>query len=349
MGLLYHQRHHCYLCYAENVFPASRDRYCLNKKPDCVTAETAMDLKQLRYFVRVAELGSFAKAADLLDVAQPTLSRQVRALEVDLKTSLFHRNGRGVLLTPLGARFLEQAHGVLHAAEASLQVLHDSERRYSGRVVCGMTPSVGRLLISPYVHRFQEELPGATLTVMNHLSTALHEHLRASRLDFAILHDPMPSPTLEITHLRDQALFVIGTRSLGPDADTVSMKALDNIPLVMPTGSHAVRKTIELAASRARIRLNVRFEVDVIESVFRLIQDGVGHTISTQIATQDLKLGKKLFVQRITSPSLTSELALVTPLQRSLTPLQARAAQLAKETFLALPYEPWPSPKRSVK
>lgn len=307
-----------------------------------------MDLKQLRYFVRVAELGSFAKAADLLDVAQPTLSRQVRALEVELKTSLFHRNGRGVLLTPLGSRFLEQAHGVLHAADASLQVLSNSERRYSGRVVCGLTTSVGRIMTAPYVHRFQKELPGATLTVLNQLSTALHEQLRASRLDFAILQDPQPSPSLDITHLRDQALFVLGTRPLGSNPDTVPMKALDQVPLVMPPESHAVRKMIEVAAARARIRLDIRFEVDAIDAVLQLVRDGVGHTVSTQVAALDLKSAKRLVIQRIVAPALTSELSLVTPLQRSLTALQARAAELARETFLALPLEGWP-PTRAVR
>jgi len=295
-----------------------------------------MDLKQLRYFVRVAELGSFAKAADLLDVAQPTLSRQVRALEIELKTSLFYRNGRGVVLTPLGARFLEQAHGVLHAADGALQVLYESDRRLTGHVVCGFTPSVGRLLTLPFVRRFQKELPGATLTVLNQLSTALHEQLRASRLDFAILHDPAPSSSLEIQHLGNQALFVLGLEPIGRNSETVQWRLLDKVPLVLPSEVHTVRKTIELAAARSRISLNIRYEVDAIESVFQLVQDGVAYTISSQLSALSVRPATKLAVQRIVSPGLTSDLSLVTPLQRTLTPLQARAAELARETFLAL-------------
>ncbi|MDB5965970.1 MAG: LysR family transcriptional regulator, partial [Polaromonas sp.] len=98
-----------------------------------------MDLKQLRFFVHVAELGGFARAAELLGVTQPTLSRQIRALEIDLKASLFHRHGRGVALTPAGARFLRQAHGVLHAAELALTELHEDTPRLQGRVHCGLT------------------------------------------------------------------------------------------------------------------------------------------------------------------------------------------------------------------
>ena len=74
-----------------------------------------MEIKQLRYFVKVAELSSVGKASDFLNIAQPTLSRQIRALEIELKTNLFSRDGRGVQLTVHGRRFLEHARGILHA------------------------------------------------------------------------------------------------------------------------------------------------------------------------------------------------------------------------------------------
>ena len=292
-----------------------------------------MDLKQLKYFVRVAELGSFAKASDLLAVAQPTLSRQVRALEVELRTSLFHRHGRGVLLTQLGSRFLAQAHGVLHAAEASLQVLQCNDRRLTGRVVCGLTPSIGRLLMTAYVRRFATALPDATLAITTQLSTALHEHLRASRLDFAILHNAEFSPSLQATPLRRQSLFAVGPRPLGPDPHCVAVKALDQVPLIMPPEAFGARKTIELAAARAGVTLDIRYEVDGVDAVFELVALGLGHTVATEMATLGLRDKAGISVQRISSPDITSELALVMPAQRSLTPLQQRATELAKSVF----------------
>jgi LysR family nitrogen assimilation transcriptional regulator len=81
-----------------------------------------MEIKQLRYFVKVAELSSVGKASDILNIAQPTLSRQIRALEIELKTNLFSRDGRGVQLTPRGRRFLEHARGILHAADTAREV-----------------------------------------------------------------------------------------------------------------------------------------------------------------------------------------------------------------------------------
>ena len=131
-----------------------------------------MDLEQLRFFVRVAEQGSFSKAATLLDIAQPTLSRQVRALEVELKTNLFHRNGRGVLLTDDGRVFLNHARGVLRGADAALKAVGPGEPSYAGRVAAGLPPSLSKLIILPLVNTFLERFPRASLGVVDGLSSA---------------------------------------------------------------------------------------------------------------------------------------------------------------------------------
>ncbi|MES2529774.1 MAG: LysR family transcriptional regulator [Pseudomonadota bacterium] len=292
-----------------------------------------MDLKQLRYFVRVAELGSFAKASDVLDVAQPTLSRQVRALELDLQASLLHRNGRGVELTAMGARFLEQAYGVLHAADAAIQVLQGDDRRFTGHVACGMTPSVGRKLVAEYVRRFRTELPNATLTISNQLSLALGDQLRAARLDFIVAHDPIAPAAHDVTVLRRQHLYVVGKKAVGSVAETVAIGELRKVPLLLPSRAYAVRRAIELEAARAGVPLDIRSEVDVLDAIFELVAEGVGHTVATSSAVTGINHRTDLIVQRIVAPEIQIELALVTPADRSLTPLQRRAADLAKALF----------------
>ncbi|MDE1950493.1 MAG: LysR family transcriptional regulator, partial [Burkholderiales bacterium] len=93
-----------------------------------------MDLKQLDYFVHVAELGSFTRAATVLRVAQPALSRQVRALEVELRQPLFDRNGRGVTLTEAGKRLLAHGRGILQQVDRARQDLEDQRGAASGRL-----------------------------------------------------------------------------------------------------------------------------------------------------------------------------------------------------------------------
>ena len=94
----------------------------------------AMDFKQIEYFVQVAELGSFTRAASVLRVAQPALSRQVRALEVDLRQTLFDRNGRGVTLTEAGKRLLAHGRGILQQVQRARQDLEDQRGAASGAV-----------------------------------------------------------------------------------------------------------------------------------------------------------------------------------------------------------------------
>lgn len=295
-----------------------------------------MDLKQLRYFVHVADLGSFVKASELLGVAQPTLSRQIRALEIDIKASLFHRTGRGVVLTAEGARFVEQARGVIHAADAALQVLHTGGDRLSGKVVCGLTPSVGSFMIPHYVRRFRKQLPQATLSIVNHLSAALHDQIKATRLDFAIFHNPPPTAGLAITPLSEEDLYLVGTRPIGRRKSSVTFRELQGLPLIMPSRLHAIRGPVELEAARLGFELNIVLEVDIMQTVFQLAAEGVAHTIATRFPLIGRHPSKGLIAQRITEPELVTHLALVTPSQRVLTPLQRAATELARTTYLEL-------------
>ena len=105
-----------------------------------------MDLRQLEYFVRVAELGGFTRAAIALGVAQPALSRQVRLLEVELRQTLLARNGRGAVPTEAGQVLLEHARGILHQVDRAREELARLRGGLAGRVTLGLPPSVARAL-----------------------------------------------------------------------------------------------------------------------------------------------------------------------------------------------------------
>jgi LysR family nitrogen assimilation transcriptional regulator len=294
-----------------------------------------MDLQQLRFFVHVAELGSFAKAAELLDVPQPTLSRQVRMLELDVRSSLLYRHGRGVSLTAPGARFLAKAKGILHSAEVALAELHEGDSRLRGRIVCGLTPNVGKIMIPSYVRAFASELPLAELTVVNQLSAQLHEYLRASRIDFAILQSPPPSASLVVEQLATQDLYLMGRSQVGPDAATVDLALLAGLSLVMPTGLHVTRQPLELAAARLGIPLTIRFEIDAADSLFDLVNDGFAYTVSTALSVDAQRLTSDIVKQKIVNPGLDTGVFMVHPVLRNMTPLQLAALDLARRIFMS--------------
>ena len=153
-----------------------------------------MDLRQLEYFVRVAELGSFTRAAVALGVAQPALSRQVRLLEVELRQNLLVRNGRGALPTEAGKLLLEHGRGILHQVERAREELGRIRGALAGRVAIGLPPSVAKVLAVPLIRECRKRMPEATLSISESLSLGMQESLVSGRLDIALLYNAAPAP-----------------------------------------------------------------------------------------------------------------------------------------------------------
>ena len=168
-----------------------------------------MNLKQLEYFVQVAELGSFSKAAVALDVAQPALSRQVRALETEVRQQLFLRNGRGVALTDAGKRLFDHSVAVLQLITHAREDLGASRDEPVGRVTIGLPPSIGRQLTLPIIDRFKQELPVAKLAVVEGLSSHIVEWVTTGRVDVGLVYNPEAQAGLEIVPLLQEAMGLV--------------------------------------------------------------------------------------------------------------------------------------------
>src|SRR5687768_6039531 len=167
-----------------------------------------MDLKQLEYFVRVAELGSFTRASIVIDVAQPALSRQVRQLEVELRQNLLTRNGRGVTLTEAGKLLLEHGRGILHQVERAKEDLGRLRGALAGQVAVGLPPSVAKRLAVPLARAFRQQLPNASLSIAEALSGAMQESVIAGRIDLALIHNPSPSTDIVSLVIFEEELFL---------------------------------------------------------------------------------------------------------------------------------------------
>eukprot|EP01031_Cornospumella_fuschlensis_P027600 gene27600-33333_t len=178
-----------------------------------------MDLKQLEYFVRVAELGSFTRAAQALNIAQPALSRQVRLLEVELRQNLLVRNGRGATPTQAGLLLLEHGLGILHQVERAREELGRVRTGLTGRVALGLPPSVARVLTVPLTRAFRAKMPEAQLSISEGLSSAMQENLQNGRLDIAVLYNPSPMPGIEHTPLVQEELLLVQPRPPGLQED----------------------------------------------------------------------------------------------------------------------------------
>jgi len=289
-----------------------------------------MNLEQLATFVHVAEHGSFSKAALVLDAAQPSLSRQVRALEVELREPLLLRHGRGVQLTEAGRQLLDHCRGILHLVALAKEDLAARRDEPVGHITIAMTPTLARLHTLPLIRAFRNEMPKARLTVIEGFSAHITEWLTSGRADLGLVYNPEPLPSLEILPLREERLFLVSPADEAPRGP-VTVRQLGSFPLVMPERGHTFRKLMESAAAMAGVQLRVEWEVSSVPVILDLVGAGLGHAALGEDAIRPLQHLKRLAVTPIVRPDVKFTLCLVTPAQRRATLLRERTVNVLEK------------------
>ncbi len=291
-----------------------------------------MDLKQLEYFVRVAELGSFTRAASVLGVVQPALSRQIRLLEKELGQQLLARTGHGVTANEAGRRLLEHARGILHQVRRAREDLGRVQGALAARVAVGLSPSVGRILTVPLTRELRSRLPHATLSINEGLTVALREWLLAGSLDIALLYDPEPSAELEIQPLLDEELYLVSPRTpRQPAGGEIGLKAIAALPLVLPSPPNALRMLVESQLALLGCKPSVGFEIDAYTAMLDLVAEGVGHSVLPRHVIQGVSHPEQYQVRTIVRPRLHRRLALVTASGRITTLTQQAVREMIVE------------------
>lgn len=257
-----------------------------------------MDLKQIEYFVRVAELGSFTRASVALNIAQPALSRQVRMLEVELRQSLLVRNGRGATTTEAGKLMLDHGRGILHQVARAREDLGRVRGGLAGRVAVGMPTSVSKVLTVALTREFRLRLPDAQLSISEGLSVALQESLVSGRLDIALLYNAVPTPEVEVAPLLQEDLMLV-QRSQAPKIAikgkpstpatpptgaakvlaSISLRELADVPLIIPTRPNAIRTLVETELHNINCRPLIALEIDGVAAILDLVADGAGSAV----------------------------------------------------------------------
>jgi LysR family nitrogen assimilation transcriptional regulator len=294
-----------------------------------------MDLKQLEYFVQVAEFGSFTLSSRFLRVAQPALSRQVRALEVELRQTLFQRTGRGVTLTEPGKRLLEHARGILQQVQRARLDLEQQRGAVSGRLIIGLPPSVARTLTGPLVRAFRERFPQASFGVVEGLSDHLMEWLAVGRVDFALVYSGMATAAIELQPLRVEPMYLVGARPRKPHARLVgapvTLQRVAATELVIPPRPHSIRLLLDSALADVGLKARVALEIESVPTILDLVQDDGFHAVLTLNAIRRSGNEDRFQVRAIGRPRLSATLRLATSAQRPGGPLLEQSIELVKE------------------
>jgi LysR family transcriptional regulator, nitrogen assimilation regulatory protein len=301
-----------------------------------------MDLKQLEYFVRVAELGSFTRAAQALDIAQPALSRQVRLLEVELRQNLLTRNGRGAIPTEAGKLLLEHGRGILNQVALAREELGAARGSMSGRVSIGLPPSLSKLITVPLTHAIRAALPLAQLTLTEGFSVMMFEGLRLGNLDMAVLYNPDKSPDLDMATLHQEELVLISPSNTGRTKALVTRKSaaitlteVAALPLILPSRPNAFRILIEDELRSIGFKPNITLEVDGLNGILNLVAEGMGHAVLPAYTLSNFDNEAPFMVRSIHSPRIMSRLELVWSSRRPTTATQRQALEVLKKVVLS--------------
>ncbi len=240
----------------------------------------AVNVRQLRYFLQIAELRSFTRASMVLHVAQPALSRQIRQLEEEFETPLFHRSERGVTLTDAGRLLRDRAADILRRLDGLRDEIGSQASTPVGEVTIGMPPSMRELVTVPLIAAARLRYPGLTLHVQEGISMALAEQARGGGLDYVVISDSEPLAHLEGRPLLAESMFLVGPPDAKLDAArSVSLKRVSKVSLALTSRPNSLRLIIEEALAREGLSIDLVVDTNSTTAMLDLIEAGVAWSV----------------------------------------------------------------------
>ena len=209
-----------------------------------------MDLKQLTALVTVSDVGSVTKAARLLHVVQPAVSRHIRSLEEEVGVALFERTRQGMTPTPAGEILVERARRALLELERARAEIRPDREHVRGIVAMGLLESTVEILAAPLLDAVARRHPGIDLRVLSAFSGHLQQWLDDGAVDLSLLYNLSSTPTLSVTPLLSEALWAVAPPTVDV-ADVLTWDHLSRQPLVLPVVGHGLRTLVDQALHTA--------------------------------------------------------------------------------------------------
>ncbi|MDP3746544.1 MAG: LysR substrate-binding domain-containing protein [Phenylobacterium sp.] len=273
-----------------------------------------MTLVQLANFIRIAELQSLSKAAAVIRIAQPALSRQLRHLETELGTALLLRHARGVSLTSAGEAFLARARRVLAEADGARDAVNALAANPTGRVVLGVPTSLATVLLPALAAVLREKYPKLRPRLVDGFSAVLHARTIAGELDLAALYDDRAVGPLATSPLLDEDLVLVGPSDVlippGP-----SVRVMAQSPLILPARPNRLRLIVDAGLSAEILHEADIVEVDSLPAIIAMVSQGMGFTVLPQSSVASELAAGRLQTWPL-APKLTRTLLLVRPVDR---------------------------------
>jgi LysR family nitrogen assimilation transcriptional regulator len=299
-----------------------------------------MDLRQLRYFVTIADVGSFSKAAHRLHVAQPALSQHVRNMEIDLGVELLHRSPRGVRPTEAGETLLRHARLILGQMESAREAVHGSRREPAGEVRFGMPGTISQMLCLPLIVEARRRYPKVKLRVAEAMSGFVLDWLREGKIDLGVLYRSVNDKGLIAQCILAEELCLIGppgpAAADAPPPGPVPFAAIGRLPLILPSAGHGLRDLVDERAAAEGVRIATVIDIDTYGQIKRLVERGLGYAILPVAAVKAEVDAGRLASWPAGVPVLTRDLHIVRPRNAPTTNAVRAVEALARATLVKL-------------
>ena len=292
-----------------------------------------LDLRQLRYFVAVAESGALSYAAQKLNIAQSAVSHHLAELEAKLNLSLVERHSRGVTLTPAGARLYERAKFIIGAvakAEAEVRAFSEEAR---GPVSLGLSHTVTHIIAVTLMRSAKALLPQVMLGMVEAMSIPLATRLLAEELEIAVLYNPPEDARLDCLPILEEDLYFVGSPDLlSGRQDPINFNEILSYPLVMPHPTSTSRSLIESFYLRNRLPDRV-MEFDSMYALNSALIEGIGCSVLSQATVRQALEEGALIGRRIISPEIKRTLYVATLRHRPMTRAASEVYKLVVEAL----------------
>lgn len=300
-----------------------------------------MNLRTLRYFVAIADAGGVTAAADVLSIAQPALSRQLRDLETEMGVQLLIRGPRGVRLTPAGVTFYESAVRMLAEAARLRQQLSIHPEHRIRQVTVGVSPTLAELLLPNLLERCFASEPDLKLKAREGFTPELLSWVERGMVDLAVVTNPEPTRGLSFHPLLGEPFALISNQQLDL-APVIPLAQLAHIPVLI-TSLH--RRLVERQIIPLQAQLHIKAEIDSVDAIREMVISGKWATIMPISVFRGKHARPSIRVSQISGAQLGRLLMLAKRMEKSEAPeleivqslIQAELERLTRNNTFTFP------------
>lgn len=269
-----------------------------------------MNLRRLKYFIKIVDVGSLTQAADILHIAQPALSQQLATLEGEVDQQLLIRTKRGVTPTNAGKILYTHAQAILRQCEQAQSAIDGAGQALSGQVSVGLAPgTAAQLLAIPLLTEVQRQHPGIVLYFNENFGTTLSELIMSGRMDMAVIYGDRDIHGLRFLPLMKEELFFVCPHALGESRREISLAEVARYDLFLPQIYNIMRKAADDAFTLAGLSYRVKCEIESLTTLNAALAADLGGTIMPESAARTMLQPANAWMARIVEPNVLTSLS----------------------------------------